>query len=234
LLTLVNVVYGAFIAFRQRDFKYVIGFSSVSHMGLVAMGVASMNLTGMTGAGLQMFSHGAMTALFFATVGMVYDQAHTRDIPSLSGFGKKMPFVAVAFILGGLVSMGMPGLSGFIAEFPILSGVWRGPAIDASTLKLAYMPSFNYYPIIAIISALGIIVTAAYVLRVAQQVFGGEFNEERFPGIIDVKWWDKLALCLLIGSLLFVGLFPRVMSGMIESAMSPVVTALQQSAPVGR
>ncbi|KAB2857273.1 MAG: NADH-quinone oxidoreductase subunit M, partial [Anaerolineae bacterium] len=125
-LALVNVVYGAFIAFRQRDFKYVIGFSSVSHMGLVSLGVATMNTTGMTGAGLQMFSHGVMTALFFACVGMVYDRAHTRDIPSLGGFIKKMPLVAIAFIIGGLVSMGMPGLSGFVAEFPIFVGVWRG------------------------------------------------------------------------------------------------------------
>src|SRR5258708_29663423 len=138
LLTLVNVVYGAFIAFRQRDFKYVIGFSSVSHMGLVSMGFASMNLIGMTGAGLQMFSHGAMTGLFFACVGMVYAQAHTRDIPSLGGFARKMPYVAVAFILGGLVSMGMPGLSGFIAEFPIIQGVWRGPSVDPSTLRLIF------------------------------------------------------------------------------------------------
>ncbi|MDQ7036709.1 MAG: NADH-quinone oxidoreductase subunit M [Anaerolineae bacterium] len=107
-LTLINVVYGAFIAFRQRDFKYVIGFSSVSHMGLVSMGFATMNMTGMTGAGLQMFSHGAMTALFFGCVGMVYDRAHTRDIPSLGGFSKKMPWVAVAFVVGGLTSMGMP------------------------------------------------------------------------------------------------------------------------------
>ena len=103
-LTLINVVYGAFIAFRQRDFKYVIGFSSVSHMGLVSMGFATMNLTGMTGAGLQMFSHGAMTALFFGCVGMVYDRAHTRDIPSLGGFAKVMPWVAFAFIVGGLTT----------------------------------------------------------------------------------------------------------------------------------
>jgi len=104
-LTLINVVYGAFIAFRQRDFKYVIGFSSVSHMGLVSMGFATMNLIGMTGAGLQMFSHGAMTALFFGCVGMVYDRAHTRDIPSLGGFVKRMPWVAIAFVIGGLTSM---------------------------------------------------------------------------------------------------------------------------------
>src|SRR5215475_6276081 len=158
-LMVIGVVYGAFIAFRQRDFKYVIGFSSMSHMGLVSMGFASMNIIGLTGAGLQMFSHGAMTALFFSCVGMVYDQSHTRDIPSLGGFATKMPAVALAFILGGLVSMGMPGLSGFIAEFPIIQGVWRGPSIDPTTLKLAFAPTFNYYAIIAIVSSLGIIVT---------------------------------------------------------------------------
>ncbi len=110
LLTLVNVVYGAFIASVQTDFKYVIGFSSVSHMGLVMMGFATLNREGLLGAGVQMFSHGVMTALFFAVVGMVYDQAHTRDIPSLGGFRKMMPLVAIAFIVGGLVSMGMPRL----------------------------------------------------------------------------------------------------------------------------
>ncbi|MFN8562142.1 MAG: proton-conducting transporter membrane subunit [Anaerolineae bacterium] len=103
-LTLINVVYGAFIAFRQRDFKYVIGFSSVSHMGLVSMGFATMNITGMTGAGLQMFSHGAMTALFFGCVSIVYDRAHTRDIPSLGGFAKVMPQVAAAFIVAPAIS----------------------------------------------------------------------------------------------------------------------------------
>ncbi len=124
LLTLVNVVYGAFIASVQTDFKYVIGFSSVSHMGLVSMGFATLNKQGMLGAGLQMFSHGVMTALFFAVVGMVYDQAHTREIPKLGGFRKVMPLVTIAFIIGGLVSMGMPGFSGFIAEFPIFMGLW--------------------------------------------------------------------------------------------------------------
>lgn len=230
LLTLINVVYGAFIAFRQRDFKYVIGFSSVSHMGLVSMGFASMNVVGMTGAGLQMFSHGAMTALFFACVGMVYDQAHTRDIPSLGGFASKMPAVAVAFILGGLVSMGMPGLSGFIAEFPIFAGVWRGPVFVqggvSSLIKLTYFPTFNYYPIIAILSALGIIVTAAYVLRVVQQVFFGGFNEQRFPGIKDVTAIDKTALVLLGSALVIVGVFPQIMTAMIESGMRPISTLL--------
>jgi NADH-quinone oxidoreductase subunit M len=226
LLALINVVYGAFIAFRQRDFKYVIGFSSVSHMGLVTLGVASMNIVGMTGAGMQMFSHGAMTALFFACVGMVYDQAHTRDIPSLGGFVKKMPWVTVAFIIGGLVSMGMPGLSGFIAEYPIFAGVWRGPALDASALRLPYMPNFNYYPIIALLAALGIIVTAAYVLSVVQRVFFGRFDEERFPGIKGITAIDKTALVLLTSVLIIVGVYPRIMSTMIEASFTPIATLI--------
>ncbi|MBI4731949.1 MAG: NADH-quinone oxidoreductase subunit M, partial [Chloroflexi bacterium] len=111
-LALVNIVYGAFIASVQTDFKYVIGFSSVSHMGLVAMGFATLNADGMIGAGVQMFSHGVMTALFFAAVGMVYDRAHTRDIPKLGGMVKPLPLVAIGVIVGSLVSMGMPGFSG--------------------------------------------------------------------------------------------------------------------------
>lgn len=231
LLTLINVVYGAFIAFRQRDFKYVIGFSSVSHMGLVSMGFATMNLTGMTGAGLQMFSHGVMTAMFFACVGMVYDQAHTRDIPSLGGFAQKMPLVALAFILGGLVSMGMPGLSGFVAEFPIMQGLWVGPAfasggVPPATAALTYFPTFSYFPIIAIIAVIGIIVTAGYVLRVVQLVFFGSFHEERFPGITDVTLIDKSALAILAVFLVVLGVYPQLMSGMIEAGMRPIVAAL--------
>ena len=122
---MVNVVYGAFIAMIQTDIKYVIGFSSVSHMGLVSLGFATLTREGMTGAGVQMFSHGVMTALFFAAVGMVYDRAHTRQIPELGGMVKPLPWVAIAFIIGSLVSMGMPGFSGFVAEFPIFMGVWK-------------------------------------------------------------------------------------------------------------
>lgn len=232
LLTMINVVYGAFIAYRQRDFKYVIGFSSVSHMGLVMMGISTMNLTGMTGAGLQMFSHGVMTALFFSCVGMVYDRAHTRDIPSLGGFSKVMPVVAFAFILGGLVSMGMPGLSGFVAEFPIFTGLWQGPvfaqgAIAAeSAFRLTYFPTFNYYPLIAIISVLGIILTAGYVLRVVQLVFFGDFNKERFPEVGDVTVIDKTALLLLGSWLIILGVYPQIMTGMLQAGMQPIIKAL--------
>ena len=223
-LTLINVVYGALIAFRQRDFKYVIGFSSVSHMGLVSMGWTTMNLTGMTGAGLQMFSHGAMTALFFGCVGMVYDRAHTRDIPSLGGFMKKMPWVGIAFVIGGLTSMGMPGLSGFIAEFPIFQGLWE--ASEQVSLQIGSFELTNYYSIIVVLSALGIVVTAAYVLRVAGQVFFGEFDAEKYPDVGDIAITDRMILILLGAPLIIIGLFPPIMAPMIESGVRPVLALL--------
>ncbi|MAS32773.1 MAG: NADH-quinone oxidoreductase subunit M [Anaerolineaceae bacterium] len=223
-LTLVNVVYGAFIAFRQRDFKYVIGFSSVSHMGLVSMGWATMNVIGMTGAGLQMFSHGAMTALFFGCVGMVYDRAHTRDIPSLGGFIKKMPWVGLAFIVGGLTSMGMPGLSGFIAEFPIFVGMWN--ASDQVTLQIGDFVLTNYYSVIVVLAALGIVITAAYVLRVTGQVFFGEFNAELYPEVGDITITDRIILILLGVPLIIVGILPWVMAPQIESGVRPIIALL--------
>jgi NADH-quinone oxidoreductase subunit M len=201
----VNVVYGAFIAMVQTDFKYVIGFSSVSHMGLVMLGFATLNRQGLTGAGLQMFSHGVMTALFFAVVGMVYDRAHTREISKLGGFSKAMPLVAVAFIVGGLVSMGMPGFSGFVAEFPIFLGLWKAQ------------------PIIAIIAALGIVITAAYIMRVISRVFFGAMPAEFEGHISPVTPFDRVALVVLAGILILVGVQPGVMAPLVQSGADSVL-----------
>jgi NADH-quinone oxidoreductase subunit M len=208
LLTLVNVVYGAFIAFVQTDFKYVIGFSSVSHMGLVAMGFATLNSQGMLGAGVQMFSHGVMTALFFAVVGMIYDQTHTREISRLGGFSKIMPLVSVAFIIGGLTSMGMPGFSGFVAEFPIFMGLW------------------GVYPWIAIVAAISIVVTAAYIIRIATKVFFGAIPAEFEGHVHDVTVLDKLALIVLSTILVVLGVFPTIMVPMVQSGVDAILRIL--------
>jgi NADH-quinone oxidoreductase subunit M len=207
-LSLVNVVYGAYIAMTQKDFKYVIGFSSVSHMGLVAMGFATLTREGMIGAGVQMFSHGVMTALFFAVVGMIYDRAHTRQIPELGGFSKKMPLVTLAFIIGGLVSMGMPGFSGFVAEFPIFMGVWK------------------FRPYIAIIAAVSIVITASYIIRIISSVFFGKMPESYADHIHDVSALDKVALVLLSVILICVGIFPSVMVPMVESGVDHILRLL--------
>jgi NADH-quinone oxidoreductase subunit M len=206
ILALVNIVYGAFIAMVQTDFKYVIGFSSVSHMGLVMLGFATLNKDGLTGSGMQMFSHGMMTALFFAVVGMVYDRAHTREIGELGGFSKKMPWVAVAFIVGGLVSMGMPGFSGFVAEFPIFMGVWQAK------------------PIIAIVASISIVITASYIIRIIGRVFFGPMSEEFDHHIGDVNALDKVALAVLCLIMITIGVFPSVMSNMISSGVNQILS----------
>ncbi len=202
VLTLVNVVYGAFIAMTQKDMKYMIGFSSVSHMGLVVLGFATLTHDGFVGAGVQMVSHGVMTALFFAVTGMLYDQAHTRQIPELGGLMKVMPFAGVAFIIGGLVSMGMPGFSGFIAEFPIFMGAW------------------NSYPYVAIVAVISIVITAAYILRAVNGVFFGEIPEKIKDRMHDITPSEKLALGLLCLVLVGVGIFPGVIVPMVESGVN--------------
>ena len=205
ILATVNVIYGALIASVQTDFKYVIGFSSVSHMGLVMLGFATLNRQGLTGAGLQMFSHGVMTALFFAVVGVVYDRAHTREIPQLGGFRRFMPLVAVAFIIGGLVSMGMPGFSGFIAEFPIFLGLWQRQ------------------PIVAMVAVLGIVITAAYIMRVVRGVFFGEVPAVFEGQITSITTFDKIALVLLSGVLILIGIYPAIMAPLVQSGADAVL-----------
>lgn len=208
ILTLVNVVYGAFIAFVQTDFKYVIGFSSVSHMGLVLMGFATLTSDGLLGAGVQMFSHGIMTALFFAVVGMVYDQAHTREIPKLGGVRIVMPLVTLAFIVGGLVSMGMPGFSGFVAEFPIFMGLW------------------DSYPWIALVAVISIVITAAYIIRITGKVFFGKIPEDFKEHLHDVRTLDKVALVILSGILIVVGIYPNIMVPIVQSGVENVLRLL--------
>lgn len=227
ILTLVNVIYGSLIAMRQKDMKYLIGYSSVSHMGLVSMGFAAMTLVGFTGAGIQMVSHGVMTALFFSVVGMIYDRAHTRNMDELSGMRRALPWTVVAFIIGGLVSMGMPGLSGFLAEFPIFLGVWQGRGIDLNAV-FGLNPS-NYYGLVAVIAILGIIITAAYILRAVHSVFFGEYEAEKWHDMRPLLSIDKFTLLMFSIILIVIGVFPVVIAPIVESGMEPVVGRLQEA-----
>ena len=154
----VNVIYGAISAMGQTDLKYVIGYSSVSHMGYVVMGIATLHPLGLGGAVLQMFSHGVMTALFFAVVGVVYDRTHTRDMLVLDGLAKRMPVTAVFFTIAGLTSLGLPGLSGFVAELLVFLGL------------------FKTYPILGMLGIIGAAITAVYILRLLAKVFFGPIS----------------------------------------------------------
>jgi NADH-quinone oxidoreductase subunit M len=209
VLATINVVYGALIAMVQTDFKYVIGFSSVSHMGLVMIGFATLNSNGLLGAGMQMFSHGVMTALFFAVVGMVYDRTHTRDIAALGGLFRKMPYAAVGFIVAGLVSMGMPGFSGFVAEFPIFMGAWQ------------------VAPWVAIIAILGVIITAAYILLVVRRVFFGDMPPSYERTVGNISLMDKIVVVSLALIMVAIGWFPQaLMAGMVQSGVDRIMALI--------
>lgn len=204
----VAVVYGAFIAFVQTDMKYMIGFSSVSHMGLVMLGISTLNHDGLLGAGVQMFSHGVMTALFFAVTGMIYDRSHTRQIPELGGMNKIMPFASIGFIIGGLVSMGMPGFSGFIAEFPIFMGVWKTQWL------------------VAVIASISIILTAAYIMLAIRRVFFGKMPEKFEGHITPITILDKVAIFTLCSFMVVIGVFPSFMVPMVETGVQNVLRLL--------
>jgi NADH-quinone oxidoreductase subunit M len=207
-LATIGVIYGAFIAFMQEDLKYMIGFSSVSHMGLVMLGLSTLTRDGLTGAGVQMFSHGIMTALFFAVTGMIYDRAHTRQIPELGGMGKVMPFAAIGFIIGGLVSMGMPTFSGFVAEFPIFMGVWQ------------------IQPWVAIVASISIVITAAYIMRNIRDVFFRPMPENLEGHITDVNVLDKVAITTVCLLMIAIGWFPTLIVPMVQTGVANILRLL--------
>jgi NADH-quinone oxidoreductase subunit M len=181
-------------------------------MGLVVMGLAAANEIGLTGSVLQMFAHGVMTALFFAVVGrMVYDRTHTRQFPELGGLAHVMPFAAIVFILAGLSSMGMPGFAGFWAEFNIFMGMW------------------DRFPLISILAAVSIPITAAYILRAVYVVFFGEFRDPSFFKLPKLTWQEYTGAAILAAVVLIVGLYPSILTEMISSGVRPVAQAIQQA-----
>lgn len=199
----VNVVYGAMSAFSQNDLKYVVGYSSVSHMGYVLLGIGTLSALGMTGAVLQMFSHGVMTAMFFALVGFIYETSHTRDIGALSGLAKAMPRSAFFFAIAGLTSLGLPGLSGFVAEL------------------LVFLALFQTYPAIGVLAVVGAAITAAYILRLMAKVFFGEIDP-RWAGLPDLSRVHVVTGGVLGLTILVIGLSPFYFIRVIESGVEMI------------
>ena len=204
VLGTINVTYGAISAMAQRDFKYMVGYSSVSHMGYVLMGLATLNSIGVNGAVLQMFSHGIMTALMFAMVGALYDQAHVRDMSIFGGLANKMPRFTAFFAIAGLASLGLPGLSGFVAELHIFIG------------------TFKTYPALGALAVFGAALTATYILRMLAMAFFGPFNE-KWDKLKDMSRWEQAAGAILIAFLLFMGLWPAPFIDRISSTVLHLV-----------
>lgn len=195
----INIFYGAMCAMAQKDLKYVIAYSSVSHMGVVLLGAATLTVNGWNGAVYQMFAHGIMTGLFFALVGIVYDRTHDRWIPNMGGFASIMPLAAGAFTLAGLSSLGLPGTAGFVAEFLVFLGAWQ---------------SEHWWW--AIPGALGAFVTAVYVLRASRAIFWGEGPPSKFAHLGDAEGFERIAPWMLGICLVVFGLWPRLLLDMID------------------
>ena len=200
------------ISVVQTDLKYINAYSSVSHCGLVLFAILMMNQTACTGAVLQMLSHGLMTALFFALIGMIYGRTHTRDVRELSGLMKVMPFLSVCYVIAGLANLGLPGLSGFVAEMTIFVGSFQNTGV--------------FYRTMTIIACTSIVITAVYILRLVGKILYGTCTNKHHLALTDATWDERFAVICLIISVAGLGLAPFWISDMISGSVLPVVSNL--------
>jgi NADH-quinone oxidoreductase subunit M len=207
----INIVYGALAAMAQTDLKYVIAYSSVSHMGIVMLGAATLTEVGLNGSVFQMFAHGIMTGLFFALVGLVYEKAHSREIFKMGGFGRAMPGIATAFTVAGLSSLGLPATAGFPAELLTFLGAWR-----------------SNHPWWLLPAVAGTFLTAIYVLRVTKQIFWGP-ETGAFHALPDARGPEWVALVILVGVLVVFGMLPGIAIGPVDTAIVPLLLRMGRS-----
>ncbi len=213
ILTGISVVYGAYSAIVQTDLKYINAYSSVSHCGLVLFAILMLNQTAMTGAVMQMLSHGLMTALFFALIGMIYGRTHTRDIREMGGLMKIMPYLGVCYVIAGLASLGLPGLSGFVAEMTVFVG--------------AFQETDTFHRVFTIIACTSIVITAVYILRVVGKLLYGSVVKEHHYALTDANWYERFSTIILIVAIAGIGLAPLWLSDMIRASLGSVLAALQ-------
>ena len=208
VLSTCAILYGAFVTLLQSDLKYMNAYSSVSHCGFVMLGIGVFNTTSVYGAILQMISHGLMTALFFAAIGMIYYRTHTRKIDELGGLLAKLPFISTVFVIAGLCSLGLPGLSGFVAEMTVFVGSWENKSL---WVRLA-----------TVLSCASIVVTAVYILRASGKVIMGPIRET-FSTLSDAVWYEKMAAIFLLAGIFVMGIAPFLLQYIIGNEAATIV-----------
>ncbi len=211
VLSSIAILYGAFATMMQKDLKYINAYSSVSHCGFVLLGIGMLTKTAMTGAVMQMVSHGLMTALFFAVIGMIYERTHTRQVNEMGGLLKVMPFITTVLFIVGLCSLGLPGLSGFVAEMTIFMGSWQNPG--------------TFHRIATIAACMSIVVTAVYILRAIGQTAMGPLKEG-YENLTDATWNEKLAAIVLIAGIIAIGLAPFWLNDLVSPATEIIMQKL--------
>ena len=215
ILTSISVVYGAFGAIWQKDLKYINAYSSVSHCGLVLFALLMMNETAMDGGIIQMISHGLMTALFFALIGMIYGRTHTRNINEMGGLMKVIPFLSVVYVIAGLASLGLPGLSGFVAEMTVFVGAFQHTDV--------------FHRVVTIIATSSIVITAVYILRVVGILLLGPIKDPHFDHLEDARWYEKLSMITLVLAIVGIGVAPLWLSDTILESLKPIVHKLAET-----
>ena len=213
ILTGISIVYGAFSACVQTDLKYINAYSSVSHCGMVLFAILMLNCTAMTGAIMQMLSHGLMTALFFALIGMIYGRTHTRDIRQMGGLMRIMPYLGVCYMIAGFASLGLPGLSGFVAEMTIFVGSFQEADV--------------FHRIFVICATTAIVITAVYILRVVGKLLLGPVQDDHHLTLTDATWFERLSTVTLILCIAGIGCFPNWINEAIQHSFAPIISALQ-------
>ena len=212
ILAAIGVVYGAFCAVHQTDLKYINAYSSVSHCGLILFAILMLNEVALRGAVLQMLSHGFMAALFFAIIGMVYSRTHTRDIREMGGLMRVMPFLSVSYVIAGLASLGLPGLSGFVAEMTIFIGSFEHADLLRRVLTISATGS--------------IVITAVYILRAVGKVFYGQVKNNAHLKLADATWYDKIAVVSLMSCIILIGIWPLGATEFINSGLGSIISKL--------
>jgi NADH-quinone oxidoreductase subunit M len=212
ILSAIAILYGAFATMMQKDLKYINAYSSVSHVGFSLLGIGMLTQTAITGALMQMVSHGLMTALFFAVIGMIYDRTHTRMTRDMGGLMKVMPFISTVFFIVGLCSLGLPGLSGFVAEMTIFVGSWQNDD--------------SFHRIATIAAAMSIVVTAVYILRAIGQTVMGPIKNEAHLQLKDANWNEKLAAIILVGGILAIGIVPGWLNDLLRPAAEVIMNRI--------
>ncbi len=212
ILSAIAILYGAFVTMMQKDLKYMNAYSSISHVGFSLLGIGMLTATAMTGSMLQMVSHGLMTALFFAVIGMIYDRTHTRMVGEMGGIMKVMPFITTILFIVGLCSLGLPGFSGFVAEMTLFIGSWQHT--DA------------FHRIATVMATLSIVVTAVYILRAIGSTAMGPLKNEKFSELKDAAWNEKLAAFLLVGGIVAIGVAPEWLNDLLRPVADLIMKRL--------
>ncbi len=211
VLAAIAIIYGAFVTMMQTDLKYINAYSSVSHCGFVLLGIGMLTKTAIAGAVVQMVSHGLMTALFFAVIGMIYERTHTRDVSKMGGLLKSIPFISTLFFLAGLTSLGLPGLSGFVAEMMVFVGAWERPDMLSRVATIASVAS--------------IVVTAVYILRLIGKVILGDVPEA-YANIKEGRWYEKWAAGLLMAGIVIIGVLPFLIIELVNPGVNEIMNQL--------